>query len=83
MQHNLQLQLHWQVHAPVAFDPVAGAAEQLQILDMIRPALALRDDVIHLKMSCLEVRIAAHAMPLVFAVEFSKKTPPKKTTISE
>lgn len=65
-----QLQLHAQIlHAPVALDPVAGTAQQLQVFDMIRPALAPADDVIDFQVTRLEVRPAAVAMAALFPIE--------------
>lgn len=65
-----QLKLHAQIlHAPVALDAVAGAAQQLQVADVIGAALGLPDDVVHLQVPGLEVRPAARAVAVLLPVE--------------
>ena len=54
---------------PVALDPIAVAAEQLQVLDVVGAAVGLRDDVVNLQVAELEGGAAAVAPAFLLAKE--------------
>jgi len=57
------------LHAAVALDAVAGAAQQLQVLDVVGPAFAPGDDVVDLEVAGLEVLATPGAVAGLLAVE--------------
>lgn len=56
-------------HSSIALDVVAQTAKQLQVLDVIRAALAARNDMVNFKMARLEVLVATRAVAGLFAVQ--------------
>ncbi len=65
-----ELKLRSQVgHAPVALRPVAVTAQELEILEVIRAALCLGNDVIDFEVLGLEVFSAARAGPALLSVQ--------------
>ena len=74
-----QLKLNAQIfHAPVALDAVAGAAQELQVVNMVRSSLASGDDVIHFKMLRLKVLRASSAVAVLFPVDRSSVRPVRR-----
>jgi hypothetical protein len=60
---------HQVLHAPVALDRVAVAAEQLQVAEVVRAALRPRYDMVYRQVPRLEVRLAARAVAFLLVVE--------------
>ena len=63
------------LHTSVSLDAIAGPAEQLKVLDMVRPALGLGDDMVDLQVSDLEVRPTPSAVSCLIAVERPEMRP--------
>ncbi len=57
------------LHAPVAFDAVAGRAEKLEVVNVVGPAFRPADDVVDFEVPRLEVGRAARTVPRLLAVE--------------
>ena len=57
------------LHASVTLDAVAVAAQQLQVFDVILPALVAGDDVIDSQISQFKVGRTAGAVAFLFSVE--------------